>query len=54
MSLFECLHVRFDSFSKFFSIFFFQVSGKHLKGVPLLGLAKAKALTLSNRVTLIC
>ena len=53
MSLFECLHVRFDSFSKFFSIFF-QVSGKHLKGVPLLGLAKAKALTLSNRVTLIC
>ena len=44
MSLFECLHVRFDSFSKFFSIFFFQVSGKHLKGVPLLGLAKAKAL----------
>ena len=48
MSLFECLRVRFDSFSKFFSIFFFQVSGKHLKGVPLLGLAKAKALTLSN------
>ena len=31
-----------------FSPFFFQVSGKHLKGVPLLGLAKAKALTLSN------
>ena len=48
MSLFECLHVRFDSFSKFFSIFFFQVSGKHLKGVPLLGFAKAKALILSN------
>lgn len=48
MSLFECLHVRFDSFSKFFSIFFFQVSSKHLKEVPLLGLAKAKALALSN------
>ena len=39
MSLFEFLHVRFDSFSKFFPIFFFQVSGKYLKGVPLLSLA---------------